>query len=295
MKKVFAFMVPVLVSTWALPINLTINTKFGSRLLNGFGSSAIDMSTNLYLIIVGVFILSVTNVIFPRLSRLTAENEAQKFNETIRQTIHASMYFVIPMMAGLAVLSLPIVNLIYGGGQLDAGSVLITSDALRYVSLGMIGYALQAVLTRAYFARQNGKMPLIAGVVSIAVNIVLCVLLTGALGVKGLAISSAVAATVNAIILIIPLEKSGAGFINKVFIIDMVKMILSTAVMTAVVIVLMNTLSNIGSGTAANALTTFVPAAAGCAVYFALTAVFGIYEAKEAAGIVKRRISRRHT
>jgi putative peptidoglycan lipid II flippase len=116
------------------------------------------------------------------------------------------MYFVIPMTAGLAVLSYPVVNLIYGSGQLDAAAVSITADALRYVSLGMIGYALQMVLSRAYFARQDGKIPLIAGAASIAVNILLCVLLTDALGVKGLAIASAAAATVNAIILIIPLE-----------------------------------------------------------------------------------------
>ena len=290
MKKVFAFMLPVLVSTWVLPINLTINTKFGSRLLNGFGGSAIDLSTNLYLIIVGVFILSVTNVIFPRLSRMTAENEAQKFKDTICKTVHASMYFIIPMMAGLAVLSHPIVNLIYGGGQLDADAVLMTSDALRYVSLGMIGFALQTVLSKAYFARQNGKTPLIAGFISIAVNILLCVLLTGTMGVKGLAIASAAAATVNAIVLIIPLERAGSSFINKAFSIDMVKMAVSAAVMTAVVLFLMNALGSLGSGTIAKAVIAFVPAAAGCVVYFALTAVFRVDEAIEAAGYIKRRI-----
>jgi putative peptidoglycan lipid II flippase len=295
MKKVFAFMLPVLVSTWVLPINLTVNTKFGSHLLDGFGSSAIDLSTNLYLIIIGVFIFSVTNVIFPRLSKMSAENETGRFRETICTTVHASMYFVIPMTAGLAVLSYPIVNLLYGGGELDASSVSITADALRYVSLGMIGYALQMVLSRAYFARQTGKIPLIAGIASIAVNILLCVLLTDALGVTGLAIASAAAATVNAVILIVPLERAGDGFINKAFVIDMIKMLISTAFMTVAVLVLANAFGNLGTGTASKAVTAFIPAAAGCAVYFALTTLLGVREAKVAAGIIRRRIPGRRT
>ena len=37
MRKVFALMLPVMVSTWVQPINLTINSKFGSRLYEGAG------------------------------------------------------------------------------------------------------------------------------------------------------------------------------------------------------------------------------------------------------------------
>jgi putative peptidoglycan lipid II flippase len=45
------------------------------------------------------------------------------------------------MMAGLMVLSEPLVSLIYGGGEFGAFSVFITSRALRYISLGMVGFA----------------------------------------------------------------------------------------------------------------------------------------------------------
>lgn len=222
---------------------------------------------------------------------MTAENETRDFTETLCKTVHASMYFVIPMTAGLAALSRPVVNLIYGGGRLDAGAISVTSDALRFVSLGMIGFALQTVLSRAYFARQDGKTPLISGIASIAVNIVLSILLTDTLGVTGLAVSSAAAMTTSAVILILPLEKAGAGFINKAFILDMVKMAVSAAVMTAVVLLLIKALNNIGQGMAARAVIALVPAAAGCAVYFALTSVFRVNEARSAAAVIKRRLT----
>jgi putative peptidoglycan lipid II flippase len=293
MKKVFAMMLPVLISTWVQPINQMINTRFGSHLFNGAGVSAITMANNLFLIITGVFILSVTNVIFPRLSRLTGEDDKLQFKDTISLTIHASMYFVIPMTAGLMVLARPLVSLIYGGGEFTGFSITITSQALRFVSLGMIGYALQMILSRAYFARQNGKTPLIAGIISITVNLVLCVLLTDSFNVTGLALASAAAGTVNAIILIIPLQKTGSGFITKSFIIDMVKMLLSTIVMTAAVFFLMSFFAGMGDGKLMQAVMSVVPAGVGFVVYFVVTAIFGLSETKTAIRYVKRRFSAR--
>ena len=166
MRKVFALMLPVMVSTWVQPINLTINSKFGSRLYEGAGVSAIEFSTNLYLVIAGVFVLSVTNVIFPKLSRLTGREQEGEFRETLRTTLHGCLFFVLPMSAGLMVLSRPLISFIYGGGAFDDFSVSITSQGLFWVSLGMTGYAVQNILSRAYFARQKGKVPLAAGAAS---------------------------------------------------------------------------------------------------------------------------------
>lgn len=118
MRKAFALMGPVMISTWVQPINLTINTKFGSRLYEGAGVSAMEYSTNLYLVIAGVFILSITNVIFPRLSRLTAEHQEGAFRDTLRQTIHGSLFFVLPMAAGLMVLARPWCPSCTGAGSL---------------------------------------------------------------------------------------------------------------------------------------------------------------------------------
>jgi putative peptidoglycan lipid II flippase len=292
MKKVLALMLPVMVSTLVQPINLTINTKFGSRLFNGAGVSAIELSNNLYLIIIGVFILSVTNVIFPRLSRMSAENENEQFKATISRTIQSSMFFVIPMTAGVFVLAKPVIALIYGGGEFDAFSIGITSDALRWISLGMVGYALQAIVSRAYFARQNGRTPLVAGGVSIAVNLLLCVLLTEPLGVTGLAVASAAAGTVNAAVLLLPLRKAEGRILSKKQTADLVKMIFASVVMAVAVWPLMTALDGRLSGTLGYAVTAAVPAAVGILVYIAVTALLKVAEAKETFMLLGRLIGR---
>ena len=292
MKKVFTLMLPVMVSTWVLPINQTINGKFASRLFDGAGVSAIEFSNNLYLIIVGVFVLSVTNFIFPRLSRMSSGSEGEAFRQTISDAMHASLFIVIPLMAGLITLSRPIVQLIYGGGEFGEFSVGITSRALVFVSLGMVGYTIQAVLSRVFFAQQKARVPLVAGVFSIAVNIVLCMLLIGRFDVAGLSIASAVSCTVNAIILAVPLQKSGMGFVSKVFLKDMARVIFSTIIMTAAVFLVKFFVEGVVPGKSGQVLTVALPTIAGFVVYAALAMLLRIPEAKTAVVLIGKLFKR---
>ena len=262
MRKVFALMLPVMVSTWVQPINLTINSKFGSRLYEGAGVSAIEFSTNLYLVIAGVFVLSVTNVIFPKLSRLTGREQEGEFRETLRTTLHGCLFFVLPMSAGLMVLS--------------------------WVSLGMTGYAVQNILSRAYFARQKGKVPLAAGAASILVNVLLCMALAQKMGVAGLALSSAVSSTVYALLLDIPLELRGEGVLSRSFLLDLGKMALATALMAVGAWAVAGLTEGLLPGKAGELLTLGASAAAGVAVYFPAAVLLRLDEGQLALKMVKR-------
>jgi putative peptidoglycan lipid II flippase len=292
MRKVFALMLPVMVSAWVQPINLTINSRFGSHLYNGAGVSAIEIATNLYLIIAGVFVLSITNVIFPKLSRLTAGNEEDAFQETLKTTMHGCLFFVMPMAAGLMVVSKPLVQLIYGDGQFDAFAVEITAQALFWVSLGMVGYAMQNVLSRAYFAKQNGKGPLITGAISIGVNLVLCVVLTDTFQIAGLAMASAASSTVYALLLDLPLERKGQGFLSGAFLIQLVKMVLATVAMSAVSWGVLNLTGGFVAGKLGHLISMGAAAGVGVLVYFVMALILGLKEAVLVFDMAKRVLKR---
>ena len=258
-----------------------------------------EYSTNLYLVVAGVFILSITNVIFPKLSRLTAEHQEDAFRDTIRQTVHSSLFFVMPMAAGMMTLARPIVSFLYGGGAFDEFSVNITSQALVWVSLGMVGYGLQNILSRAYFAQQNGRTPLIAGGISILANVVGCMLLTEPLGVAGLAISSSISSTLYALLLLIPLQKQGGGVFNAGFGKDAGKMLVSTVGMAAVsythlrahetVLAVRYGLENLlPQGKVGELVLLGICALVGVAVYFLLATLTGLDEANMVRDMVKR-------
>ena len=294
MAQAFALMGPVMVSTWVQPINLTINSRFGSHLYGGAGVSAMEYATNLYLVIAGVFILSITNVIFPRLSRLTAQHQQQAFRDTLRQTVHSSLFFVLPMAAGLMLLAEPLVSFLYGGGEFDAFSVDITSQALVWISLGMVGYALQNILSRSYFARQEGRAPLIAGGVSILVNLGLCMALTQPLGVTGLAISSTVSSTLYAVLLLLPLERRGEGVWSGRLALDLGKMVLCAVGMAAAVWLVREGLAGaVAPGKGGQLLLLAACAGVGAGVYFLLAGALGVPEMKLAGAALAGRLRKR--
>ena len=278
MREVLVLVLPAMVSTWAQPINLVINARFGSHLLGGDGASIIDLANNLYLIVAGVFVLSITNVIFPRLSRLEEAADQTAFRDTLRTTLHGCLFFVGPMTAGLMVISRPLIDLIYGGGAFDSQSVDVTARALFFVSLGMAGYGVQNILSRAYFARHKGGVPLAAICASVAVNLAACMALTGPLGVTGLALASALASTVNALVLLAFLRREGAPVLDRAFLLDMGKVALASLLMAAAAWGTLQGVSGLLDGAAGKLLRVAAPTAAGVAVYFVLAALLRLPE-----------------
>lgn len=74
----------------------------------------------------------------------------------------------------------------------------LTAAALFFFALGMVGYGVQNILSRAFYANQDGKTPFYSGLVSIVINAVLCWLLLKPMGIGGLALSAAVSSTAAA-------------------------------------------------------------------------------------------------
>ena len=170
----------------------------------------------------------------------------------------------------------------------DDFSVSITSQGLFWVSLGMTGYAVQNILSRAYFARQKGKVPLAAGAASILVNVLLCMALAQRMGVAGLALSSAVSSTVYALLLDIPLELRGEGVLSRSFLLDLGKMALATALMAVGAWAVAGLTEGLLPGKAGELLTLGASAAAGVAVYFPAAVLLRLDEGQLALKMVKR-------
>ena len=117
LKKILKLAPPILISTWVQPINNIVNIRLASGLQDGQAVSALEYSYNLYLIIVGVFSYTLSNIIFPELSKLTADNNKSMIVEILNKSIKISLFLIIPMSVGIGVLSNDIIKLIYERGR----------------------------------------------------------------------------------------------------------------------------------------------------------------------------------
>lgn len=275
LHKIFLLAGPVLVSTWVQPLNLTVATRYASHIEGG--ASALEYANTLYTIVAGVFVLSIANVIFPEMSRCAAREDAQAMGESVSGTLSAMLFLLTPMAAGLAVLARPVVRLLYEWGAWGADSTDLTAGALTFLSLGMIGYGVQIILSRAFYAEQKGKMPLVAGAASVVANIALCQLLAPAFGLRGLAAASAASLLLPALILFLAAARRYRGILNRAALADFGKMLAAAALMGAVVWFARCALaSRIGDGVADRALAVLAPTLLGILVYITLTALLRV-------------------
>jgi murein biosynthesis integral membrane protein MurJ len=203
---------PVIAATWVLPVNNLVNKRFASTLFDGAGMNPLTTATSLYSVITGVVILSITNVIFPKLARLNSAGDRENFSKTLNTTLTAALLVLIPMAAGVFLLAAPMIRIVFERGVFTAVSTQRTADALRFFALGMVGFGVQAILSRAFYAVKDAKTPMISSFAAIAVNFALSWLLVGRFGLRGVALSNSAAMTVSALIMLLRSRKLGVSF-----------------------------------------------------------------------------------
>ncbi|WP_317853998.1 murein biosynthesis integral membrane protein MurJ [Chakrabartyella piscis] len=297
LKKIGVLMLPVMVSTWIQPINFLINSRFASQLPNGEqGVSALEYANTLYTIIVGVFVLAIANLIFPKLSRISGEENKEEFSSTVKVTLRSMMFLLIPMMVGMMALSEPLVRVIYERGSFTADATEITSIALFFFALGVIGYGIQTILSRAFYANQDGKMPFYSGLVSIAINGILCGLLMEPMGLGGLALASAASSTAAAVVLLIPTLRKYPAIVDKGLLKSIGKMMVSAGGMLVFVWGSYAFLTRLlGGGLVSNVLKLGIPTAIGVLVYMVLSYIIGVEEGRFAFAFVGEFLQKRKT
>ena len=292
LKKVLALMAPVMVSTWIQPINTMVSTRFASSLYESSGVSAMTYANTLYTMLAGILVLSVANVIFPALSRLGANKQASDFGALVSTSLRSLLFLLLPMTIGLMTMAKPVVRLLYDWGEWTEKSTYLTSQALIFLALGMVGYGIQNILSRAFYAVQSGRVPLITGLVSIVANLILCYVLSPVMGIAGLALAASLSSTLSALLLLIPMSRTHKGLITRSLWLDLGRMTLAALVMGGVVLAIRLGLEGAvaGDGMLSRLLLTLIPVCAGIAVYFLLAFLLRIPEMRQVTAMISTRL-----
>ncbi len=236
LKKIIKLALPILLSTWVQPINNIVNIRLASGLEGGQAVSVIEYAYNLYLIIVGVFSYTLSNIIFPELSKLTVDKKMDKVKEILNKSIRISIFFIIPMSIGIGLLSNEIIKVIYERGEFTSASTILTGQALLYYSFGMIGYGIMEILNKAFYSMQDSKTPMKISIVAILLNVTLSVLLVNKIGYVGLPLAASGTSIAIACIMLYTLNKKIEKIVDRDVIKELMKTIVSGILMAVSII-----------------------------------------------------------
>lgn len=204
-KRIGSLMLPRIFALAANQISKLVTTTIASTL--AVGTIAIyNLADNLQSFPTGIFGISLAISAFPYFSETATNGNFAKFDDHFSITFRRILFLIIPSSVLILLLRAQIVRLVLGGGLFSWADTVFTLDTLGYFSLSLFAQALIPLLTRAFYAFQNTKTPVIISVISLAINIILAFILGKLMGVAGLALAFSIASIINFILLIAVLK-----------------------------------------------------------------------------------------
>ncbi len=197
-RRVGALLGPVIISLGIVNFNSFIGTIVAT-LISPEAPAYIDKAFRLFQLPQGMFAIAIGTVLFPTLSRHGAAQRMDEFRSDLSLGIRQIFFVTLPFAAFFSVLSTPTIRLIYEHGVAlgDEAAVSGVATSLLFFSVGMAFVSVNTLLNRAFYSLQKAWVPLMMGVVNLAVNAGLMMLLYKPMGVGGITLSTSVVSLIN--------------------------------------------------------------------------------------------------
>jgi putative peptidoglycan lipid II flippase len=205
-RQVAWLMGPRLLGLAAGQLNFIVSTVLASNL--GVGSvTAYNYAFQLSQIPVGVLGVSVAVALFPTFSRDAALGNIAEIRRQLSTSLRILIFLAAPLTATMIVLARPISAVFFQYGLFSTEAADRTASALVFFSIGLGGHIVVHVLTRAFYAMQDTRVPVLWAILAVAINVPLMAILSGPMGVEGLALALSISATLEVLGLVWALRR----------------------------------------------------------------------------------------
>lgn len=214
-KRILSLMLPAIFGVSVTQINLLINARFASEMIDGSVSwmYAAERLSELPLGLIGI---AIGTVILPSLSVSETQKDEQSFIKTLDWAARLIFLVGLPAMCAMFVLADVFIQALFMSGEFTLNDANMAGFALRCLSGGILGFMLIKIFAPAFFARQDTKTPVKIGIISVIANIVFSIAFVALFYYVldlplhgGLALATSGASFVNAGLLYYLLHKRG--------------------------------------------------------------------------------------
>ena len=229
LREVLFLMGPGALGVAAAQINLFVNTVLATQ--EPHVVSALSYAFRLIYLPIGIVGVSVATAAIPDLARHAAHQSYEHMRTTLSWGLRLMLVLTVPATVGLMVLSHPIVELLYERKAWTPEDTVMVSSSLFCYSLGIVGYSIVKIASPSFYALRDSKTPVVISVVAILSNLGLNLWLYRAIGYRGLALGTAIAATINAGLLLFLLARRIGGMDGRRVGATLVRILIASAAM----------------------------------------------------------------
>ena len=194
-------LVPAVIGASAVHISM-ITAVFLAAGLNRGGVSYLYYAERLVQFPVALIAGSFAIVFLPSLSKKAVTGNMANAGELVTDAARMVVFFTVPAAFGLAALNGPLVDLFFSHGAFGGADAANTSSCLLFFIGGVWAFAGTRLFVSIFHAFSDMRIPCLAGIITIGLNLALCLLLLPKFGYRGLALSVSVSGMVNFMILL---------------------------------------------------------------------------------------------
>jgi putative peptidoglycan lipid II flippase len=211
LHRIMILMIPAVIGLSATQINIFINTNFAARCAQG-SVSWLNYAFRLMQFPIGIFGVAIAIASLPVIARHASRGDMGALRSTYVSSLTMAFLLTIPAAVGLAVLSKPIIQLIFEHGRFTHADTVHTAEALVYYAIGLFAYATVKITVPVFYALKDTKYPVIASFMAVATNILIVSLTLNAFQHRAIALSTSVTMIINFFFLSVVLYKKVGGY-----------------------------------------------------------------------------------
>ena len=291
MREILRLMAPGTLGLAAVQINVLVNTFLATTQEQG-AISWLGFAFRLMYLPIGLFGVSIATASLPDIARHANEGDVPALRATISRGLRMMLMLNVPATVGLMALATPIVALVLERGAFTSRDTAATAAALLFYAPGLLGYSIVKIASPTFYSLRDSRTPVLVSVFSVAVNLALNLALVRVMGYRGLALGTAIAAVVNAGLLLWLLSRRLDGLETRRILVACLKIGVASAAMGGAAYGTSEWLTDAmpGGGELMKIVRVFASIAAGVLVLVASARLLRIAEFDEAFARVTRRL-----
>lgn len=232
--KTISLIIPVIIGELVERVNEIVDKTLASELSVG-SISALNYAMKFKWMILGVLVSALGTSIYPLLSREGNKADKKSFNLIVTHVVNVVIILMIPATFGMIILAHPIIKVLFERGAFNSTATNMTANALIFYSVGMVSSSLRVILSRVFYSLKDTKTLMKNGMLSVAINICLNLILVKYMDYMGLALASSIASIISTILLFVSLKNKIRHFKINLNIQCFIKVVISSIVMGKVV------------------------------------------------------------
>ncbi|MDQ6746960.1 MAG: murein biosynthesis integral membrane protein MurJ [Candidatus Dormibacteraeota bacterium] len=216
--QVGRLVLPRIVGQAAFQANIVVTTAIASTLPGG-DLSAFNYAYLLLMLPYGVIAMSLATVLFPHMTAQVGRGDLAAMQRTLSNGLRTVLFLLLPAAVSLGFMRREIVGLLFQFGKFHQGSTELVARALEWFAWGLLAYGVAEILTRAYYALQDTRTPVVVSFVTVLLNLGMSWFLVHQLGAdhSGLAFSLSFTTTLEMIGLLLFLRPRLPGLFDRPF------------------------------------------------------------------------------